>query len=925
MAQIAPGTQLGGYTIRSFIGKGGMGEIWLALQTSIGREVALKLLSPKMVAKNPKFAARFIAEAQAAGRLNHPHIIGVHDVGQVDHEGTTIHYFSMEYVDGENFRQIVERDGPLDADTLGVVMAALADALAYAHGLGMIHRDIKPENVMITRDGRVKLADFGLALQVDSHEASEIERDQAGRIKVMGTPLYMSPEQARGKTLDFRSDLYALGATLFHLLTGEPPYRRANAKEVMRAHVHDGVPDPDELRRCPEHWRKLCMRLLSKHPDDRCREPDAIRDLVHRTITGTRPGRSHRRSPTAGGRSRSRGSGVKQVAALLGIVLLIGVVTIVAVGRRGMQPGANADEPPADPPSPSDPDGSDPSDARVAAAQDYLAGLPDDPLEALHRLRGPEGLRNAYFIADDAAMAVLRERERELAARLEEQEQRQRAAMMPHIDAGRAALARDDLDAARAALAEVGPADRHWVRDPWHDLEQAIAERADALIAEAIAAIEATDDLDDLVDPRDDLLAAGIERPRLAPVIDALDARREALRRAAEERARRAEERRQAQWAALTEDLAEARADDGSVPDFDTFRRHLRRAHGRLADAPHRQAQIDILSTLADRAEAVSTALDATLATDPLPFEMPLRDGSAHGTITGFSNGGFDITLPQGKMRRDIDAHEIPLGRLIAHTCDTHDLAPAAEHAAAFAWMWRLPLGVELLVDEQLIDTALTAAVAAVDPELRAARTAISADYDFSERAARSLEDFAGGTVDHADGALRFRPAALAPFTLAEQKRQPGRVLAGLREPHCDTMRWTTPFAAPAEIQLRVRLGTLGKGLFGFEQGDTRVRLFLDRQYRRSALLQTGRDDRLRFSHVVSDDRRLAEEVAVTLRIDAEGTITFLIDGREHEASGAATLDTGRPLHLVVQGLFLEDEPTPPIDLLRCTIEATRP
>ncbi|MFW6258503.1 MAG: serine/threonine protein kinase, partial [Halochromatium sp.] len=198
--------RIGGYHIERLIGRGGMGEIYLARQTSIDRHVALKVLNPQLVQRDPKFAEQFTREAQAAGHITHPGIIAVHDVGQDTVRGGTVHYFSMEYVDGEDFRAILEREGPLDRELASEVMSEVARALAYAGRMGMVHRDVKPENIMRTRDGRIKLADFGLAMHIT--EPEDDDRDDQGRRKVLGTPRYMSPEQARGHSVDHRSDQY---------------------------------------------------------------------------------------------------------------------------------------------------------------------------------------------------------------------------------------------------------------------------------------------------------------------------------------------------------------------------------------------------------------------------------------------------------------------------------------------------------------------------------------------------------------------------------------------------------------------------------------------------------------------------------------------------------------------------------------------
>ena len=261
------GQHLAGYEVLGLLGRGGMGEVYRARQVSMDRLVALKVLVPRL-AKDPAFTARFIAEARAAGKLNHANIVHVHDVGNTTlPNGQEVHYFSMELVDGESVQDILDREQRLDPARLGPVMVGTAEALAYAASLGIVHRDVKPDNILLTRDGRAKLADLGLATFAGD---GPTERDEKGRVKVMGTPRYMAPEQARGLTVDHRCDQYSLGATLYHLITGAPPYDGTDGKTVMHAHVHDPIPDPHDLDpTIPEAWRQLSLRLMAKEPEER--------------------------------------------------------------------------------------------------------------------------------------------------------------------------------------------------------------------------------------------------------------------------------------------------------------------------------------------------------------------------------------------------------------------------------------------------------------------------------------------------------------------------------------------------------------------------------------------------------------------------------------------------------------------------------
>ena len=230
------GQEIDGYRVLGQIGAGNMGVVYLARQISMDRVVALKVLLPQWVRKSPDFVAQFVREARGAGSLRHPNIIAVHDAGTCIDDGLPLPWFAMEYVDGENLESILEREGTCPADLLPAVLRGAAAALAYAGSRGLVHRDIKPANLMLAREKQVKLADFGLVME-----------SGAGSERLVGTPRYMSPEQILRRTLDCRTDHYALGATLFHLLTGESPYVGDSSKAVMRAHVYHPVPDPREF------------------------------------------------------------------------------------------------------------------------------------------------------------------------------------------------------------------------------------------------------------------------------------------------------------------------------------------------------------------------------------------------------------------------------------------------------------------------------------------------------------------------------------------------------------------------------------------------------------------------------------------------------------------------------------------------------
>ncbi|HEY7408474.1 MAG TPA: serine/threonine-protein kinase, partial [Gemmatimonadaceae bacterium] len=211
---LSPGTRLGPYEILRPIGAGGMGEVYRARHLKLHRDVAIKIL-PTELASDRARLARFEREARTASALNHPNIVVIHDIAE--HDGLT--YIAMELVEGRTLRDIIA-EGPLPIERATRLASQLADGLARAHDAGIIHRDIKPANVMITGDDLVKILDFGLAKPIGDAAGSTIETREG---VVVGTPLYMSPEQISGDHVDHRSDQFALGVVAFEMIGGRPP------------------------------------------------------------------------------------------------------------------------------------------------------------------------------------------------------------------------------------------------------------------------------------------------------------------------------------------------------------------------------------------------------------------------------------------------------------------------------------------------------------------------------------------------------------------------------------------------------------------------------------------------------------------------------------------------------------------------------
>jgi serine/threonine-protein kinase len=268
---ITTGTRLGRYEIRSKLGAGGMGEVYLAEDTRLHRKVALKIL-PADLAANKDRMRRFEQEAQAAAALNHPNIAHIYEIG----EDAGPHFIAMEFIDGETLRERM-RTAPIKLSEALDVATQIASALAAAHVAGIIHRDVKPENVMLRRDGIVKVLDFGLAkLAQTTPESIDTEAPTRANIKtepgvVMGTAIYMSPEQARGLPVDARADIFSLGVVLYEMISGRLPFEGASRNEVIASVLSEKESPPlaRYAREVPAEFERIVSKSLRKNRDER--------------------------------------------------------------------------------------------------------------------------------------------------------------------------------------------------------------------------------------------------------------------------------------------------------------------------------------------------------------------------------------------------------------------------------------------------------------------------------------------------------------------------------------------------------------------------------------------------------------------------------------------------------------------------------
>jgi len=254
------GLTLGEFRVERLLGRGGMGEVYLANQQSLNRPVALKVLLSDF-SSNPTYLGRLKTEATAVAKLNHPSIVHVYMLSCIDN----INFIAMEYVEGTNLRDYIVKKGALDLPLAYSIMRQTGQAIAAAGAIGLIHRDIKPENILLTRKGRVKVADFGLCRDQDR---GSVHLTQSG--VTMGTPSYMSPEQAQGHAVDHRSDLYSLGVTFYHMLAGIPPFQGDTALAVALKQVRE-APRSMLIHRSdlPAELDRLVLKLMAKSPKDR--------------------------------------------------------------------------------------------------------------------------------------------------------------------------------------------------------------------------------------------------------------------------------------------------------------------------------------------------------------------------------------------------------------------------------------------------------------------------------------------------------------------------------------------------------------------------------------------------------------------------------------------------------------------------------
>lgn len=340
---MATPAQIGPFQVKGLLGKGAMGEVYEGLDEQLGRRVAIKILGRKH-RESEEFKTRFLREGRALAAMNHPNVVQIYFIGE--HEGRP--FLAMEFLDGEDIGVLVKRNGPLRPGDAAEVIRQAAIGLAETQRVGVVHRDVKPSNLVVTSAGIVKVTDFGLA------KALQEDLSITATGVFVGTPDYLAPEQAMGKEVDARADVYALGCSLFHLCSGHPPFRRSGQDDhytaVVRRHLKAERPElKQEIAGFDEELSDLCRRMMSRRPDVRpgFDELKAVLGSVSRRMDGQVPPRhtavrlreeqglaagsspadtKRATAPDAGGAPRAT-----MIAIIVGVGLGVGLGVVIAL------------------------------------------------------------------------------------------------------------------------------------------------------------------------------------------------------------------------------------------------------------------------------------------------------------------------------------------------------------------------------------------------------------------------------------------------------------------------------------------------------------------------------------------------------------------------------------------------------------------
>ena len=319
---VIPGMKLGDFTIEKCLGVGGMGEVWLARQEALHRKVAIKILAPE-IANDRNFVQRFLQEAKIAGKLTHPNIVMAFHAGEQD----GILYLAISFVDGKPLGDMVANGQKLPEHEALRIIREIAKALKYAWDkFKILHRDIKPDNIMIAHDGTPMLMDMGISKITDTDESLTLTGT------IVGTPYYISPEQARADAnLDFRSDQYSLGATLFHLVTGQLPYHATSAMGILAQHLQDPVPDCRKVNKSiSNECSALIKKMMAKSPADRFQSWNELITTVDQLL----PPEMRDTTPLPGTVHALTGKKSKASRYIIAAIVLLLLLTVISLNRK---------------------------------------------------------------------------------------------------------------------------------------------------------------------------------------------------------------------------------------------------------------------------------------------------------------------------------------------------------------------------------------------------------------------------------------------------------------------------------------------------------------------------------------------------------------------------------------------------------------
>jgi len=927
---LAPHQQLAGYEILQLVGKGGMGEVYRARQLSMDRIVALKVLHIRQ-AKSDAFTKSFIEEARSAGSLSHPNIISVHDVGAATLPGSKeqVHYFSMEFIDGESLKDVLVREGRCPDPLIGVVMNGMAEALKYAEKMGIVHRDIKPDNIMLTTDGLVKLADLGLAVRVGGEQVSD-ERADGAAPKVMGTPMYMSPEQAKGQKIDNRCDQYCLGATLFHLLTGQPPYRGADARSIMRSHVYDPVPDPATIR--PDvnpAWRQLCMRMMAKQPDQRFATAADLRAAVHAASHGISLQSFAKRVPRTARPSGSRGM---QGAVIVVVLLVLGggigfvVHNMKSAPAEGFDataaapaPGGSSNQALADPDSGPSVD--------VGHLKTVLAAIPADPKQALPALMALHGQSEwntplAHSMLDEAltkCRAAIAQSDEQA---LENTVRQPLAQIAASLAAHRLQETKEQLAALAKSVPEAGGMQAY--KDLSAQLDEATASLATSFRTR-LAGATSSDAVDSIMNEAKQAPLSGDDAAQL----DKIAAK---LRSDFAAAANLAANRQVAQaWFALATDL-DALRHKLAYEDFpDAVRRHVAAFQAAAPD------MLPALATLGDPLFAYASIGEHSLTTyfngntraHLLELHSVYIDGQQLNVMFKLWNTKEVRYVEEGTRElKTVPRSHVKLVDCAGMLDRTLPLASPPVEArdvpvvkAACAWMWRSPQQWELAkaLGNQPFGIALCALQRsfAGGAELNAvvARTAteLTFFYDFSEKSPSMLTDFDGQGLSFGDHGMVWTTTAIMPRTQPEHPEA--------EEAELPRLAWKGVLHAPCTVNCALLVHPALLAMAGLETGGRRLRIAYSdgrssvrRATQRLALVLTEDDGvhfqvlRLDQGDEIFDD---TQPMRLTWHLAEDGTVTAAINNVPVTGAATGVLPTNSPTTFILQAYQFSDNNVP--------------